>query len=216
MDRYEKEWLRVRKRPERRQFSQFAVAFAGTAGFPDHSRARFDTAVWKLLECPVSLEGFPSGQREQTVNLPALPSKVRILPPPPGQELIPEIVERHLALVVPLPESQRLFRGCSSMVEQKPSKLTTRVRFPSPAPETTNIACGLRRNNKQQNGSARSTCPCSSVVEHSLGKGEVERSIRSMGTKSVTRKSGPLLLCDLNLNQTRITGLSWQMSRGLV
>jgi hypothetical protein len=29
------------------------------------------------------VEEFPSGQREQTVNLPALPSKVRILPPPP-------------------------------------------------------------------------------------------------------------------------------------
>src|SRR3954452_17937242 len=28
-------------------------------------------------------------------------------------------------------------RGCSSMVEQKPSKLTTRVRFPSPAPKLT-------------------------------------------------------------------------------
>src|SRR6266567_6629723 len=27
-----------------------------------------------------------------------------------------------------------LNRGCSSMVEQKPSKLMTRVRFPSPAP----------------------------------------------------------------------------------
>ena len=26
------------------------------------------------------------------------------------------------------------FGGCSSMVEQKPSKLMTRVRFPSPAP----------------------------------------------------------------------------------
>ena len=26
--------------------------------------------------------------------------------------------------------------GCSSMVEQKPSKLTTRVRFPSPAPKS--------------------------------------------------------------------------------
>ncbi len=26
--------------------------------------------------------------------------------------------------------------GCSSMVEQKPSKLTTRVRFPSPAPDS--------------------------------------------------------------------------------
>src|SRR5690554_4483886 len=27
-----------------------------------------------------------------------------------------------------------IFRGCSSMVEQQPSKLMTRVRFPSPAP----------------------------------------------------------------------------------
>ncbi len=30
-----------------------------------------------------TLEGFPSGQREQTVNLPAPPSMVRIRPPPP-------------------------------------------------------------------------------------------------------------------------------------
>ncbi len=29
-------------------------------------------------------EGFPSGQREQTVNLSATPSEVRILPPPPS------------------------------------------------------------------------------------------------------------------------------------
>ena len=29
-------------------------------------------------------EGFPSGQRDQTVNLTALPSKVRILLPPPS------------------------------------------------------------------------------------------------------------------------------------
>ena len=29
------------------------------------------------------LEGYPSGQRDQTVNLTALPSKVRILLPPP-------------------------------------------------------------------------------------------------------------------------------------
>jgi hypothetical protein len=34
----------------------------------------------------VHVEGFPSGQREQTVNLPVLPSKVRILPPPPRFE----------------------------------------------------------------------------------------------------------------------------------
>ena len=31
---------------------------------------------------PKTPVGFPSGQREQTVNLPATPSKVRILPPP--------------------------------------------------------------------------------------------------------------------------------------
>src|SRR5262249_28877057 len=30
-------------------------------------------------------EGFPSGQREQTVNLPPLASEVRILPPPPRE-----------------------------------------------------------------------------------------------------------------------------------
>jgi hypothetical protein len=30
-----------------------------------------------------SRERFPSGQREQTVNLPAQPSEVRILPSPP-------------------------------------------------------------------------------------------------------------------------------------
>ena len=29
-----------------------------------------------------NLEGYPSGQREQTVNLPAKPTEVRILPPP--------------------------------------------------------------------------------------------------------------------------------------
>ncbi len=31
----------------------------------------------------ISTEGFPSGQRGQTVNLLAQPSEVRILPPPP-------------------------------------------------------------------------------------------------------------------------------------
>ncbi len=35
----------------------------------------------------------------------------------------------------------RFVRGCSSMVEPKPSKLKTRVRFPSPAPGLQ--ACGF-------------------------------------------------------------------------
>jgi hypothetical protein len=50
------------------------------------------------------------------------------------------------------------------MVELKPSKLMTRVRFPSPAPM---FYVG----------------PCGSVVEHSLGKGEVVSPILTMGTK---------------------------------
>ena len=52
--------------------------------------------------------------------------------------------------------------GCSSMVEQKFSKLTTTVRSRSPAPVL--------------------VCPCGSVVEHSLGKGEVASPILAMGT----------------------------------
>ncbi len=44
-----------------------------------------DTPVLIVSKPVVSntLEGFPSGQREQTVNLPAPPSMVRIRPPPP-------------------------------------------------------------------------------------------------------------------------------------
>src|SRR6185503_12550080 len=68
--------------------------------------------------------------------------------------------------------------GCSSMVEQKPSKLMTRVRFPSPAPGIADFG------------------PCSSVAEHSLGKGEVMRSIRIMGTTNKARKS----------DRTKLTG----------
>ena len=36
----------------------------------------------------VRAEGFPSGQRDQTVNLTAPPSEVRILPPPPLRALV--------------------------------------------------------------------------------------------------------------------------------
>ena len=38
-----------------------------------------------------NLVGFPSGQREQTVNLPSQTSKVRILPPPPSS--LPESIK---------------------------------------------------------------------------------------------------------------------------
>ena len=58
------------------------------------------------------MEGFPSGQREQTVNLSAEPSEVRILPPPPL------VLARGSGLAVLSRES-----GNSSMVEHQPSKL---------------------------------------------------------------------------------------------
>ena len=92
------------------------------------------------------------------------------------------------------------------MVEQKPSKLTTRVRFPSPAPavgllsevavivqqwvEVQPVRDGRDRVkvpgslNARSGGRRLEFSPCSSVAEHSLGKGEVARSIRAMGTRS--------------------------------
>jgi hypothetical protein len=49
----------------------------------------------------------------------------------------------------------------------------TRVRFPSPAPIV--VFVGLI--------GGQSFCPCGSVVEHSLGKGEVAGPIPAKGTK---------------------------------
>ena len=51
-------------------------------------------------------ERFPSGQREQTVNLSAMPSEVRILPSPPSTVII-----------------LRTFAGVAQLVERQPSKL---------------------------------------------------------------------------------------------
>jgi hypothetical protein len=70
------------------------------------------------------MERWPSGQWQQTVNL-------------PGQPYVgsnPTLSTTVLCFDVICLRYARSGRGCSSMVEQKPSKLTTRVRFPSPAP----------------------------------------------------------------------------------
>ena len=42
-----------------------------------------DSVSTLIQNSALRLEGFPSGQRDQTVNLTAPPSEVRILPPPP-------------------------------------------------------------------------------------------------------------------------------------
>ena len=126
------------------------------------SKKRLTDHRWGVKIFCYWLEGYPSGQRDQTVNLTALPSKVRILLPPPR---MPQVV------VIFLFVAGKWFCGCSSMVELKPSKLKTRVRFPSPAPVQQEYSIGLQAG-----------CPCSSVVEHSLGKGEAGSSILPMGT----------------------------------
>ena len=51
--------------------------------------------------------------------------------------VVAQLVERHLAKVEVAGPSPvyRSTCGCSSMAELQPSKLATRVRFPSPAPD---------------------------------------------------------------------------------
>ena len=76
------------------------------------------------------VEGFPSGQREQTVNLSAMPSEVRILPPPPF--LNPGATHRRRSRVSGFHRTAarswivctcRALSGNSSVVERQPSKL---------------------------------------------------------------------------------------------
>ena len=82
------------------------------------------------------------------------------------------------------------------MVEQKPSKLMTRVRFPSPAPARIK------------------TRPCSSVAEHSLGKGEVMRSIRIMGTRTFSHAVQRNELQDTNHGKGQIRAYQAARERG--
>ena len=79
------------------------------------------------------------------------------------------------------------------MVEPQPSKLMTRVRFPSPAPRTTGgwfAGDGDSSRVSRVAGLAGSPGPCGSVVEHSLGKGEVAGPIPAMGTTFLRHCSG--------------------------
>src|SRR5882757_10136389 len=97
-------------------------------------------------------EGYPSGQREQTVNLPAYAFV--------GSNPTPSTTEGRgrfePTFVGPVGCG---ISGCSSMVEPQPSKLMTWVRFPLPAPVQFELA------------------DVAQLVEHVLGKDEVTGSI---------------------------------------
>ena len=100
---------------------------------------RADAKLWLQREG----ERFPSGQREQTVNLPAMPSKVRILPSPPF-----------------------CVAGIAQLVEREPSKLG--VAGSSPVSRSkfyvadSRLAVSLLVM-EQPAGSHRLICPGSSV-----------------------------------------------------
>ncbi len=99
----------------------------------------------------VFAEGYPSGQREQTVNLPAYAFV--------GSNPTPSTTRDAETRTVWARGRRVRIGGCSSMVEPQPSKLMTWVRFPLPAPEQFVLA------------------DVAQLVEHVLGKDEVTGSI---------------------------------------
>ena len=55
---------------------------------------------WGVKIFGSELEGYPSGQRDQTVNLTALPSKVRILLPPPKEVAVAVVIGSAARVIV--------------------------------------------------------------------------------------------------------------------
>ena len=64
--------------------------------------------------------GFPSGQREQTVNLPSSTSKVRILPPPPSLHVLPSLLHLRYSIFCPTGKDEKLrLRFDSSVARER-------------------------------------------------------------------------------------------------
>ena len=99
------------------------------------------SSITSKFELP--LVGFPSGQREQTVNLPSSTSKVRILPPPP---LFPESTQTTFNNLAPYSaltgkdEKLRLRFDSSGSEKALPKATTRRARRNAPSnPSPTTI-----------------------------------------------------------------------------
>ena len=74
--------------------------------------------------------GFPSGQRDQTVNLTALPSKVRILLPPP-KHTSPERTAIRALLFLPVKKITRRLRLVTVQLAN-PDPLGSKPLYPKP------------------------------------------------------------------------------------
>ncbi len=115
-------------------------------------------------------EGFPSGQRDQTVNL---TRKLRWFESTPLHHgnawagVVGEMGDRDAAQEYAMRTPERV-AGCgySSVAEPQPSKLKMRVRFPLPAP-------GLARVRVRARTRTRGSAHIAQLVEHFLGKEEV-------------------------------------------
>src|SRR5699024_12650766 len=86
-----------------------------------------DIARAKAKNAPFNtVEGYPSGQREQTVNLSAQPSEVRILLPPPVKVVRPRakitLLQLHFGAGGAMWQGSCKQSGRRSMVEPQPSK----------------------------------------------------------------------------------------------
>ena len=112
-------------------------------------------------------DGFPSGQREQTVNLSSLTSKVRILPRPPKSQLSQKAnkSKRSTAFMI-----SRTYAGVAQLVELQPSKL--------------DVAGSRPVSRSRENVHATNPAHLAQLAEHVLGKDEVTRSIRVVGSRS--------------------------------
>ena len=76
------------------------------------------SSITSKFELP--LVGFPSGQREQTVNLPSSTSKVRILPPPPSLHVLPSLLHLRYFIFCPTGKDEKLrLRFDSSVARER-------------------------------------------------------------------------------------------------
>ena len=137
---------------------------------------------------------YPSGQRGQTVNLLPSASKVRILASPPnGAPSTPcapalSLGTKHLV------ESGSETGGRSSVVELQPSKL---------AVASSNLVARSKLNlfdperfecARRDKATTASRAHVAQLAEHVLGKDEVTRSIRVVGSiPCLTRPEAPLI-----------------------
>ena len=128
------------------------------------------------------MEGFPSGQRGQTVNLLAQPSEVQILPPPPCKvEMVAGTIKRGNSSVGRASAFQAERRGFESRFPLHDIQGAIKDRYLAPL-------CWLRPVDQDPQGlNDLRMAHVAQSVEHFLGKEEVHRFDPGRGLHLITR-----------------------------